>query len=130
MKWVDYIETVRNDTKEWFIDNGYLDNFKNDDWDYNDFSDLMDEIEMCVTGNDNGSYFCNSWKAQEAVKDIIFDDDFCKAAKAHDTWDYFQKYLEKQDSESADVIVRLTAFYENWSEIQDWLEEEIDKELE
>ena len=129
MEWVDYIEAVRNDTEDFFIVNGYLDNFKNDDWGYNDFSDLMDEIELYISGTDNGSYYFNAWKAQEAVKDIIFDDDFYEAANAHETWEYFQKYLEKQDAEAADAIARLTAFYENWNDIQKWLEEEIGREL-
>lgn len=129
MNWADYIEAVRNDTENFFIENGYLDNFKNDDWDYNDFSDLMDEIELCVSGNDNGSYYCNSYRAEQAVKDIIFDDDFYDAAQCHETWYYFQKYLGKQDAEAADVIARLTAFYENWCDIKMWLEEKIGREL-
>ena len=129
MKWVDYIEAVRDDTEDFFIVNGYLDNFKNDDWDYNDFSDLMDEIEMYISGNDTGSYYFNSQKAQEAVKDIIFDDDFYDAAQCHETWYYFQKYLGKQDAEAADVIARLTAFYENWNDILEWVEEQTGKEL-
>ena len=129
MNWVDYMAEVENDTKAYFTENGYIDNFKYDNWGYNDFSDMMDEIEMDVSGNDNGSYYCNSYRAEQAVKDIIFDDDFYEAAQAHETWDYFQKYLEKQDSEAADAIARLTAFYENWSDIQKWLEEEIGKEL-
>lgn len=129
MEWADYIEAVRNDTENFFIERGYLDNFKNDDWGYNDFSELMDEIELRVSGNDNGSYYFNFQKAQEAVKDIIFDDDFYDAAQCHETWYHFQKYLGKQDAESADVIARLTAFCENWCDIQKWLEEKIGREL-
>ena len=129
MNWADYIEAVRNDTKKYFIENGYIDNFKSDDLGYNDFSELMDEIELRVSGNDNGSYYFNPQKAQEAVKDIIFDDDFYDAAQCHETWYYFQEYLGKQDAEAADVIARLTAFEENWCGIQMWLEEQIGKEL-
>lgn len=129
MNWVDYIEAVRKDTENFFIENDYIDNFKNDDLDFNDFSELMDEIELHVSGNDNGSYYFNPQKAQEAVKDIIFDDDFYDAAQCHETWYYFQEYLGKQDAEAADVIARLTAFEENWCGIQMWLEEKIGREL-
>lgn len=129
MNWANYLAAVEIDTKKYFIENGYIDNFKNDDSDYHDFSELMDEIELRVTGNDNGSYYCNSYRAEEAVKDIVFDDDFCDAAQCHETWYWFQKYLGKQDAESADVIARLTAFCENWCDIQKWLEEQIGREL-
>ena len=129
MNWANYLAVVEIDTKKYFIENGYIDNFKNNDWDYNDFSELMDEIELRVSGNDNGSYYFNPQKAQEAVKDIIFDDDFYDAAQCHETWYYFQEYLGKQDAEAADVIARLTAFEENWCGIQMWLEEQIGKEL-
>lgn len=129
MNWTDYMAEVEIETKEYFIKNGYIDNFKNDDLDFNDFSELMDEIELRVSGNDNGSYYFNPQKAQEAVKDIIFDDDFYDAAQCHETWYYFQKYLGKQDAEAADVIARLTAFCENWCDIQKWLEEKIGREL-
>lgn len=129
MNWANYLAVVEIETKKYFIENGYIDNFKNNDWDYNDFSELMDEIELRVSGNDNGSYYFNPQKAQEAVKDIIFDDDFYDAAQCHETWYYFQEYLGKQDAEAADVIARLTAFEENWCGIQMWLEEQIGKEL-
>ena len=129
MNWANYLAVVEIETKKYFIKNGYIDNFKNNDWDYNDFSELMDEIELRVSGNDNGSYYFNPQKAQEAVKDIIFDDDFYDAAQCHETWYYFQEYLGKQDAEAADVIARLTAFEENWCGIQMWLEEQIGKEL-
>lgn len=129
MNWANYLAVVEIETKKYFIENGYIDNFKNNDWDYNDFSELMDEIELRVSGNDNGSYYFNPQKAQEAVKDIIFDDDFYDAAQCHETWYYFQEYLGKQDAEAADVIARLTAFYENWNDIQMWVEEQTGKEL-
>lgn len=129
MNWANYMAVVEIETKKYFIKNGYIDNFKNDDWDFNDFSELMDEIELRVSGNDNGSYYFNFQKAQEAVKDIIFDDDFYDAAQCHETWYYFQKYLGQQDAEAADVIARLTAFCENWCDIQKWLEEQIGREL-
>lgn len=129
MNWIDYMAEVEVETKEYFIKNGYIDNFKYDDLGFNDFSELMDEIELHVTGNNNGSYYFNSQKAQEAVKDIIFDDDFYDAAQCHETWYYFQKYLGKQDAEATDVIARLTAFCENWCDIQKWLEEKIGREL-
>lgn len=129
MNWANYLAVVEIETKKYFIENGYIDNFKNNDWDYNDFSELMDEIELRVSGNDNGSYYFNPQKAQEAVKDIIFDDDFYDAAQCHETWYYFQEYLGKQDAEAADVIARLTAFEENWCGIQMWLEEQIGREL-
>ena len=71
MNWANYLAVVEIETKKYFIENGYIDNFKNNDWDYNDFSELMDEIELRVSGNDNGSYYFNPQKAQEAVSRIL-----------------------------------------------------------
>ena len=133
MNYNDYRHEVYEDTIQYIKDCEYLNNFADPDpdyqWNEREFYDMMDEAELSVTGNDNGSYYFNFPKAQEAVKDIIFNDDFYDAAQCHETWYYFQKYLGKQDAEAADVIARLTAFRENWCDIQKWLEEQIGREL-
>ena len=62
----DYIEAVKEDVKE------YINNESN----FSDFDSveeleekLNDDLWTCdsVTGNASGSYYCNSWKAEEAL---------------------------------------------------------------
>lgn len=99
MNYSDYRSEVYEDTIQYIKDCDYLNNFADPDpdcrWEGREFCDMMDEAMLPVTGDDNGSYYCNSYKAQEA----------------------------------ADVIARLTAFCENWGDIQKWLEEQIGREL-
>lgn len=65
----DYEEAVRNDIKDFILEN----------YDRNDLADFDDEddFKYClidilvdedgITGNASGSYYCNSYKAQEAL---------------------------------------------------------------
>lgn len=74
-----------------------------------DFDDAFEQMEMsdAVTGNESGSYYFNSAKAQEAVKDVIFDEDviFEFESMGMDIADF----LKRGDVEGIDVVVRYIA---------------------
>ena len=66
MERYDYYETIKSDL-ETFIEKNY---------NLNDFKDIGEAYEKIyddafisdsVTGNASGSYFCNTWKAEEAI---------------------------------------------------------------
>lgn len=64
----DYLENLKGDIKNYMEENEITE--------INDY--LYDDlfIEDSVTGNTSGSYYCNAWKAQEALKgneDIVQD---------------------------------------------------------
>lgn len=98
MTWNEYCEQVKKDAVEYVEENySYCDS-----WD-----DMTEDIFMddSVTGNASGSYFCNSYKAAEAVQGIIFDDDALDAFKAYD----YDHIPTEQGPEACDVIARCIA---------------------
>lgn len=58
----DYFENVKEDVKDYIKEN--YNNLEDIDRD-SLYDDLF--IEDCVTGNASGSYYCNAWKAEEAI---------------------------------------------------------------
>lgn len=110
-----YVSEIVEDGKE----------FIKETLDYNSeasFEDIMDDMFVSrVTGNDNGSYYCNSYQAEEAVKDVIFEDwfeDMC-----HDFGIFErEKPLELLfDPEGLDVSVR--CYLLGFQEVREPLEE-------
>lgn len=134
MNYQEYRDQVYNDTIDYIKDAEYLTNFADPDpncqWNEQEFLDMMEEIDMAVTGNDNGSYYCNSYKAKESLKDAVFDEDILSVLSAHELTEYFWNYLKDDDPESADVIVRCAMFYEIYDDVQVWIEDQIGRELE
>ena len=67
----DYEEAVRDDIKDYILEN-YDRNDLADFDDEDDFKDCLIDIlvdEDGITGNASGSYYCNRYKAQEALND-------------------------------------------------------------
>ena len=131
MNYNEYREAVYYDTIEWIKDAGYVEDFKDPeyDWGQRQFDELMEDCELCVTGNDNGSYYCNSFKAKEALRDVPFDQDILATLSAHCFEDTFWRYMREGDYEAADVTVRYVLFWEVQSDVQAWIEEQIGREL-
>ena len=116
----NYLENIKADVKE------YIDNEIN----LKDFSDreeleqnLNDTLwtEDSVTGNASGSYYCNSWKAEEAL--------------AHN-WDLLAEAMEEfgcevdlleKGAEWADVTIRCYLLGQAIGEVLDEMEEELEE---
>lgn len=133
MNYQEYKDQVYNDTIDYIKDAEYLTNFADPDpnyqWGEREFEDMMDEIWLVVTGNDNGSYYCNSYKAKESLKDAVFDEDILSVLSAHCMIESFWRYLQEGSPESADVIVRCAMFYEIYDDVQAWIEDQINREF-
>lgn len=133
MNYSDYRCEVYEDTIQYIKDCEYLNNFADPDpeyqWGEREFYDIMDEAELSVTGNDNGSYYCNSYKAKEALKDAVFDTDILSMLSANCMEDTFWRYMRDGDYEAADVIVRCAIFWEVQDDVRAWIEEQIGREL-
>ena len=116
----NYLENIKADVKE------YIDNEIN----LKDFSDreeleekLNEDLWTCdsVTGNASGSYYCNSWKAEEALAhnwDLL--------AEAMKEFDCEVDLLEK-GAEWADVTIRCYLLGQAISEVLDEMEEELEE---
>ena len=89
----DYLENLKDDIKDYMKEN--------DIQEINDslYDDLF--VEDSVTGNASGSYYCNAWKAEEA---ICHNHELLKEAQ-----EYFgclpTEYISK-GAEWADVTIR------------------------
>lgn len=68
----------------------------------------MDDIQNQVTGNYDGSYYCNSHYAKMAILDMLGTDE----AECADEWSngQFSKAIVRGDYETADVLMRFYLF--------------------
>lgn len=113
----NYLEQVTSDAKEAILE-------RMDEWDFSD----RDELEQVandtlwtddsVTGNASGSYYCNAWKAEEAL--------------CHN-WDLLADAIEdfggdtdilQQGAEACDVTIRCYLLGQSIAAALDELEEE------
>lgn len=95
MLWSEYQEEVKSDAMDAIKENLAY----NDSWDEMYDSLFMDDS---VTGNASGSYYCNSYKAAEAISGIIFDDE------AITEFEYmgYDGIPTEEGAEACDVIAR------------------------
>ena len=116
----NYLENIKADVKE-YIDNEI--NLK----DFSDREELEEKLndtlwtEDSVTGNASGSYYCNSWKAEEA--------------HAHN-WDLLAEAMKEfgcevdlleKGAEWADVTIRCYLLGQAIGEVLDEMEEELEE---
>lgn len=116
----NYLESIKADVKEYinneitlkdFTDREELEQKLNDDlW-----------VEDSVTGNASGSYYCNAWKAEEAL--------------AHN-WDVLEEALAEfgceenpieKGAEWCDVTIRCYLLGQAIAEVLDEMEEELEE---
>ena len=91
MERYDYLEAVKNDIKDYIkydMDSAHYDDSREDLEEF-----LYDELFVSdsVTGNASGSYYCNAWKAEEAL--------------THN-WDLLAEALEEFGESGVDVLKR------------------------
>lgn len=95
MLWSEYQEEVKSDAMEAIKDNLEY----NDSWDEMYDSLFMDDS---VTGNASGSYYFNSYKAEQAISGIIFDDEAIDEFEAMG----YDGIPTEEGAETCDVIAR------------------------
>lgn len=118
MEKYNYLEQVTEDAK-----NAILEHI--DEWEFNDREELEQVandklwVDDGVTGNASGSYYCNAWKAEEALcHNLDLLEDACE--------EFGQDIGEavKQGAESCDVTIRCYLLGQAISAALDELEEE------
>lgn len=102
MEKYDYEEAVLNDVKEYIGDTLTLEDLNETPRDQLE-ERLYDElfISDSVTGNGSGSYYCNAWKAEEALYHNLD-----LAREAYENFDGDASNFLKDGPESADVTIR------------------------
>lgn len=120
----NYLEAMKNDITEYINNNINLADYADRD---ELESYLNDELftEDSVTGNASGSYYCNSWEAEEAL--------------AHN-WDLLAEALEafgqdgtdilKEGAEAMDVTIRCYLLSQAIGEALDDMEDELSEAFE
>lgn len=98
MERYDYRENIKNDLIDFITENYEPSEYNS----YDEFYDLIYDDVFCsdsVTGNASGSYFCNTWKAEEAICH-----NFDLLEEAYNAFD--ETYFFQNGAESCDVMIR------------------------
>lgn len=122
MERYDYEEEVRKDLKEWLTGEYFQwhNIEKAEDMTDSARTDAYDDafVEDAVTGNASGSFFCNGWKAEEAICHNL---DLLKEAGEEFGDESIVKVLDSP--ESCDVTIRCyilgKVFDEVWNEVKE-----------
>ena len=116
----NYMEAMKEDIKEYIDNEINLKDFSNRD----ELEEKLNEdlwVADSVTGNASGSYYCNSWKAEEAIchnLDLL--------GEAMSEFGCEADLLEK-GAEWADVTIRCYLLGQVIGEVLDDMEEELEK---
>lgn len=113
-----YEQAVLEDSREWIDENVEY---------YDCFESAKDDMELVVTGNDNGSYYCNTARAEEALSGVMFDTSIAEALELH--LGIQGGIPTDRGAETADVYVRFVCFYEQLSEIEEYFDEAKEAQL-
>lgn len=111
MNFAEYQREVLSDGEEYILEN--IDEF--DDWDT-----LYEEMELTITGNDNGSYYCNSAKAEEALAGVTFDSEVAMYLR---DYGYEDGLPTEKGPETCDVLVRFAALQAVYSDLENFYED-------
>jgi predicted PhzF superfamily epimerase YddE/YHI9 len=122
MERYDYEHEVRSDLKQWLKDEYFpykgIESAEDMTRRARDYAYDDAFVEDAVTGNASGSYFCNSWKAEEAVCHNL---DLLREAIEEFGGD-IGKAMES--AESADVTIRCYILGQVFDEVWDEVKEE------
>ena len=119
----DYREAVKSDILDYIEENYTAEEIREELADRGEWEQrLNDDLWVCdsVTGNASGSYYCNAWKAEEALShnwDLLAE---TLAEFGRDGTDVF-----KQGTEAMDVTIRCYLLGECLAAALDELEEEV-----
>ena len=116
----NYMEAMKEDIKEYINNEVNLKDFTDRD----ELEEKLNEdlwVEDSVTGNASGSYYCNSWKAEEAICHKL--DLLGEAMKEFSC----EAGLLENGAEWADVTIRCYLLGQAIGEVLDDMEEELEK---
>ena len=116
----NYMEAMKDDIKEYINNEVNLKDFTDRD----ELEEKLNEdlwVEDSVTGNASGSYYCNSWKAEEAICHNL--DLLGEAMKEFGC----EADLLEKGAEWADVTIRCYLLSQAIGEVLDEMEEELEE---
>ena len=123
MERYDYEEDVKSDIEDYIKERYDTEELKEKFENREDFEqELYDDmfVSDSVTGNASGSYYCNAWKAEEALCHNID-----LLGEALEEFGCSPEYLKK-GPEACDVTIRCYLLGQCLGEVLDHIEEEIE----
>lgn len=114
----DYLENVKADVLEYIKEN-----YEKEDYANLDYNELYDEMFIAdsTTGNASGSYYCNTWKAEEAICHNLD-----LAVEAYESFGYDGVKFE-DGAEAIDVTIRCYLLGQALQEVLEDLESEVEE---
>lgn len=114
MQWIDYLEQVEEDAREYMEEN-----FEESNWE--DWEEVEDDLMLAdsVTGNGSGSYTFCTYEAVNNVTGIIFDDEVVGLFREYG----YDGIPTEMGAEACDVIARCIALYQIAYKLEDYFEE-------
>lgn len=116
----DYREAVKDDVRSYIAENLTIEAYKGQ---RDELEEMLNNdlwVDDGVTGNASGSYYCNSWEAEESLchnLDLL--------AEALEEFGCDASYLLKEGAEAADVTIRCYLLSSAISEVLDEYEDEL-----
>lgn len=107
----EYLEEILESGKEW-IDDYFYGSFDPSD----EFSDIYDDMQMVITGNDNGSFYCSSAKAREAISDAMWDEEVVDLIRELG----YDGIPTDKGPEAVDVMIRYALVGEIYSDLEEY----------
>ena len=119
----NYLEAVINDVREYIRDNIDVSEWKGNRDGLEEHLNNVLWTEDSVTGNGSGSYYCNAWKAEEAICHNL-------SLLAEALREFGQDGIDalEQGAEAMDVTIRCYLLGRAIAEALDELEEELVEE--
>lgn len=98
MEKYDYVKSVCDDINDWLLERYTINDLIAGDIDRDN---IIEELQDCdsITGNLTGSYYCNTWKAEEA---LCHNRPLLEAACG----EFGDQSIMARDPEAQDVIIR------------------------
>lgn len=112
-----YKEAIKQDIRKYIAENAY----KADLADLDEYAERLNDelwIDDAVTGNASGSYFFNTWRAEEALAH-----NWELLAEAMAEFGYDRENIIEKGAEVCDVIIRCYLLGECLAEVMDELKE-------
>lgn len=116
MKFDAYCDEVWSDACDWIDENHSY---------YDDASGMLDDCRLTVTGNDNGSYYCNAVRAKEEASEVE-DDIMDEIIRYYGS--EFVASLALHNWEGMDVVVRDFAFEHKLGELEEYASQSLEQD--
>lgn len=120
--YMSYVNDVANDIADYIYENFDFDTIEDEYFLRQEIRLHEDDMQNSVTGNYDGSYFCNSYKASKYIGSAVFDRDLISRMSVLGDMNNIFK-----DPETFDVVARISVFYEALEKAIDMIID--DKEL-